>query len=646
MPGKKWLILWAGVLAILCGSQTNVPAQQGKEKTSPRLDRSGDPLPDGAIARLGSLRFRYFGFAFVVSPDGKSYATGSWDKVFIVDVASGKVRMHFDVDGLCGPLAFSPDGKILAVVGGKKLNLWDLERGRIVHTKPGFFNPILFSPKGDKMVLGVNHDDLLLWDLHDGKVSWKREKSPEDSFVPYPLVFSSDGKVLLTQFNLQEGMELGFLDAATGKEVRKRTKLPKNTSEFKVSPDAKSLVRASWFDGGDIDLEEVDTGKTLLRLGGFKYGDRLAFSPNSKLLAWGSKKRITVLDVGRGRELHRLEEFEDIEKVISHGIFMFLPDSKTIAFSVKQDKVLSFWNIDKKKELLPPHDGHADMVLQLAFTKDSQKLLSGSPEGSVRLWEPKTGKELDRLAVRFDFGSALDSTGKICVGDFPRGKAVFVWDFFKKKRLHQLEGNEGGMFFPPVLSPDGKVLAIRKDGRIGLWDLQAEKEVRPLKTKPFNDMAFSPDGKYLAVAGKEIAFWRTSGNEPKPSFSLRPRMFDRLAFSSDGKLLAAASGSPKHGEAVVFDIPSGKMRLCIEGPRSAVAISPNGATLALGNSNGKVTVWDTGKNQMIRELDGHLALVHTLAFSPDGRYLASGSWDTTILIWDVGDLRRNKPAKK
>lgn len=66
-----------------------------------------------------------------------------------------------------------------------------------------------------------------------------------------------------------------------------------------------------------------------------------------------------------------------------------------------------------------------------------------------------------------------------------------------------------------------------------------------------------------------------------------------------------------------------------------VAFSPDGETLAIGDSNGVLKLWETDTGQEIRELVGHQSLISDIIFSPDGRLLVSSSFDQHIIIWDL-----------
>jgi WD40 repeat protein len=155
-------------------------AARGEEPKRP-TDAGGDPLPAGAVARLGTLRLRHHNWkSAAFSHDGKVLASGGWDgTVWLWDTATGKELVSFRKETVQQPklrepvehLAFSPDGKTLAagcVAGNNDVRLYDLgtgkERGRLAgHAAK--VRVLAFSPDGKLLASGSEDTTVLVWEM-------------------------------------------------------------------------------------------------------------------------------------------------------------------------------------------------------------------------------------------------------------------------------------------------------------------------------------------------------------------------------------------------------------------------------------------------------------------------------------------------
>jgi RNA polymerase sigma factor (sigma-70 family) len=629
------------------------------EKVKEHKDLIGDPLPPGALARLGSIRFwgGSYGATVAFSPDGKLLAAGGrdfdetihlWDfktgarlrqlkgtavafapdnkrlasagsVVRIWDVSTGQELLRLGVRAR--GVAFSRDGKLLASGDSfEGARLWDSSTGKELRAFPAGGGQVAFSTDGKLLASGNNKDGKIrLWEVETGKEVRILEGGRDGSgFEAVALAFSPDGKLLATASNNDT---IRIWDVRTGKEQRHWGNAGGNVLSLAFSPNSKSLVSI----GRDnaVRLWEVSTGKQRHEWFAM-YLDpgasvSASFSPNGKLLASGTSRRIPIWDMKTFAELYPGHE-------TGIGLVKFLQGEKTIVSSA-QDLTLRFWNSANGKELraLPPG------ARSLAVSPDGKLLAAGGQSGPVRPLGPN--KETIRL---------LDiKTGQV-VRELPGGGDLlqFLPD---GKTLAAVALSYGG--YERINDPQGKGYH-RVDvvhGHLHLWDIKSGKEIRQVYlTKFCYGMAFTEDGETLAVQEWEgtTQLWNVSKGQKLHKFPVKGR---GLLFSRDGKTLLTRTtwgnnGYVKQKLATYFyEVATGKKRFEINGVGHTIALSPNGKMLAALDEDDIKTInlieIPTGKKR--RQLTGHEDKVTALAFSDSGKKLASGSEDTTVLVWNV-----------
>jgi WD40 repeat protein len=288
-------------------------------------------------------------------------------------------------------------------------------------------------------------------------------------------------------------------------------------------------------------------------------------------------------------------------------------------------------------------------VTSVAFSPDGERLAAAGVDGTVKVWNRKTGKVIQTLekahagfvsSVAFHpDGQQLASAGK--------DKLVKVWDlnlandplvFARPCEAIHTRGTAYAVAFSP-LDPD--LLAAGFDGTVTLWDWRNKKAVH---TFPGHDkrgicVAFSRDGRRLATGDWQgsVKIWdATAGSGPLCTF---PQIRDArhpvgaLAFNHDGTSLATASFARSVD---VWDTATGTLRRSL--PHSGrlvmgVAFGPDGRLIASTGEDKTVHVWEADTGLELFGLRGHAGLCGCVAFSPpDGLCLASTSLDGTIRV--------------
>jgi WD40 repeat protein len=282
--------------------------------------------------------------------------------------------------------------------------------------------------------------------------------------------------------------------------------------------------------------------------------------------------------------------------------------------------------------------GHTAQIKKVVFSPDGRRLFSGSRDGTLRLWEVETGKEIRKIQ-----GPAKDSLRPIFLRDGKRGisgvaQTLQLWDLDKGTEIRHFD-NVPGRIWGLALSPTGRQLATsHANNLILLWDLQTGKEVRRYNghTSGVANVAISADGRHLLTAGHDntARYWDVAtGNEVR-RFSSTASVI-AVDLSRDGRWGVSAGWD---NLVRLWDLKTGKEAKTFvghTGPIYTVAFSPDGRRVLSAGQRGTVRLWDVATGKQIHAFLGHTSGVDSVSFAPHGRYAVSGGEDATIRLWGL-----------
>ena len=622
---------------------------------APKLDRHGDPLPAGAVARFGSLRLRHGAdvLAMAFTHDTKLLCTVSAtdDSVRMWDVVTGKeaARLRTPVQ----LIGLARDGSVL-IVDGTRIKAWfpatKTVRELPEKTLPEGSSPsaLAVNPDGRSFALATN-GKILLIDILTGKTI--RELNlpvvPQPvvpgGAVPAPvppapppvgLLYSPDGRWLLGH-----GQKTGvwLWDLRTGKRVR-TYHTEAEYPEYTFSPDVTRIA----ITGERVDLYPLDSEEPV---DGFKGPtDAAYFAPR------------------------------------------FADDGKTL-FVVEQD--IGVLSLDaatgEAKAGLDSPD--AEFRRPFVLAPGGARAAAIDQTGGIRIWDPKTGKEpeLARLTPLSNPGSAdggksvtvIDQTGTVRGFDLATGapgpvielplgvdNSPATWDpAFRRAATvilakGQVEVRVIAADTKQVVSkhslPQGSgipviAFAAANRDRLAVFSQTGVTVLNPTTGKTVRSFApsgaengthgaISPDGRLVAAAGQPLSVWEVATGKKRLTVDAVPNA-DLIAFAPDSRQLAVWD---QGGTVAVVDVRSGAVTrrfpvADVGDGVSALAFSPDGKRVAVGTSFGRVTVWNVSTGETLAPLAGHEGTVTGLVFTVDGKKLVSTSMDGTALVWEVPD---------
>jgi len=608
------------------------------------IDLYGDPLPPGAIARMGTLRDEVgcVTSRIVFSPDGKfltSTTTCEKNPLRLWDPASGRVireLKELDRGEGCWPVAFSLDGKLIAagvslgtiVIGrtdtGEKIREFtghDQFLG-LVHRIEG----MAFSR--DAKVLIVHHgESVWFWEIATGARTHAPSLAgyrPSD-VVPFRQIVAVR----------RSGSPASLRFAAPVTQIGRfgQFQFPYLWRPTAISPDGWVAVRQKiWlphspFSGRRGVVEIMDCLE--------EHGER---SPDGGLLATAdTRESLCLWDVATGRLFRRFHHLE-----VEWG-FAFAPDGKSV---VSGGTSFHHWDIARGHEIHRyPRLGE---VRAVAFGIDGKSLVA-----VYRPWPESTARRrlresAPKRALSFSIAAAPDGTAP---ASSEEDSTLRLWDVGTGREIRRVAGLHGQVGDDGVaLSPDGKIFAMANDDDRGvrLWNVATGREIHPFPRIPnrlINCFSFAPDGKTLVVVDEQgVWFWDFgTGRETK---SLRDSSIRTVALAPGGNTLAT---SDDEGRLWLRELGTHHVRRLGKVPKpdlglpdiDCLAFTPDGKTLVSGGADKVVTLWDTvtGKNR--QRLEGHISTVTAIAITPDGKRMASGSNDGTVIVWDLTIVRRD-----
>jgi WD40 repeat protein len=515
------------------------------------------------------------------SPKADSVAACAGGRVFVWGLASEQERSLLEVDDHLDALAWMPDGRTIVTGGAKKeLLVWDLTTGEITLRLQGHSAEITGIAATNKLLLSTGRDGRLLsFSARDFAAS----------------KFTGTGDSAFEQVAVSPSGKLAAAGTRGGKVVlwdlkRKRISKTINVSESPIA-----------------DIAFSSSGRSFVALAG---GELQVFSV-------------------KGARLKRLQSPGAVAAAFPGILFA-------------GGEGLETWDVESGTNLLE-EVGHQGPVRAVAFANSGKFVASGGDGDPVKIWEAATGHELQSLAGHrgvLALASSEDGTHVVAGG---RSRDVHVWNVLTGVERARLSGHTG-LITAVSFSPVGqRVASGGSDHVVRIWNLDTGMVEQAFTGDGghVRSMTFSPTGRLLAATlhrgwfadnAESVVVWHVGNGSRQYRIKLTAAALD-IAFSPDGERLAIAGAD---GAIRIYNSSTAKEIQVLSGHVGPVrALDWDGRTdqIASGGSDKTVRIWSAKTGRELKKLEGHVSAVYALSFGPNGESLATASADSTVLVW-------------
>ncbi len=379
---------------------------------------------------------------------------------------------------------------------------------------------------------------------------------------------------------------------------------------------------------------------------------RLAAEANKLALQQGNSEVVALLAI-RSLQLEyspQGDEAIEVASGLNYSERMFLghssiitdvafsPDGK-LALTGSSDGTTRLWDVQTALEV-GRFRGREKPVNSVVFSKDGNRVLTCGSDKTIRLWDVNTQQEIKRFsgheAEVWEARFLPDEQHIMSVG---LDKTARIWDSLSGEEVQRFDDFEN-ILRSVAVSPDGRYLLTGDEaGTILMFDLSSGDRIQQFvgHTTTINDVQFSPDGRYVLSAGADnlARLWNARTGEELRQFIGQTNQVNRAVFSPDGKTILTTAGDKT---VVLWDTETGALLQRFIGHTNLVfgaAFSPDGQYALTGGLEGVVRLWRVDGDNYLPRFMGHQGDIYGVTYSRDGKYVLTAGLDRTVRLWDA-----------
>lgn len=680
-------------LAILIGLsiQMTVRGQENSEYFSvpaitpnddpPKLDMLGDPLPSGALLRLGTNRFCPSSSGdLVLSADDKIVVSVSGRELAAWDASSGKKLWS-------NPGEFRTFGGNSAAYGLRRICSLPKSNSFATSSKPGEIRICKFtdgsstslavetkhpirsidvSPDEKRFALGTSNTLIVceqsgkeVFRVKRGRpavrLKFNMDRLVTDNGFCYAR-FSTDG-TFLALVTSEKPQVIQLLDAQTGHAIRE-IETPGRIVRMDFSPNGKHIATTQ----RDITARvyDLETAKleweNVFSIAGMdeRYTTDIQYSPAGEMLAIGTAigedQRIQLLDAKTGKAVGALTGH-----TWKPWSLQFTRDGKQM-YSCGWDSVIRRWDIEKREQIRIENSERASSVCAIA--PNGRTITFCDDSGKVHIVDSTTGKKIKSLefpgAGNAQVAYSQDSKLLAGGGSSENDLHLYVWDLKTYEVKHHWEWPKGrdthSSFEALSFSRDANRLgaAIFRQSACYVFDLPSDKQILKTRHASVYGMCLSPDGNQFVSGGwdKNLRLWDIETGENIKTVEVGAdaakqngrgpdtRMYGAL-FSPDGKSIATVGmrSDLRVWDGELRQLENFKMKSGVT--FGSFQFSNSGLWVVVGHSGGSVAIYDFRTGKAVWTKIGHKVTLYNVGFGADDRTLLTGAGDGVCYLWDL-----------